>query len=228
MNIFILAGGFGTRLQSVVQHVPKPMAPICGKPFLDYQIKEIRKYFPDETIYLLTHYMSGIIEEYYKNYSSIKIIKELQALGTGGSIKHAIQTLSLDATQPLLVFNGDTFLKPNLLEMINSSSREITLLAAFQENCARYGSLNIKNDIIIDFKEKSKNCRNSYINAGCYFFKSLTFFNNKESLFSLEYELESYAKIKPLGMHYYKEIFIDIGIPEDYNKMIEYINDNNE
>lgn len=226
MKIFILAGGFGTRLQSVVSNVPKPMAPICEQPFLNYQIKEIRKYFPNDTIYILTYYMSEIIEEYYKNDSSISIIKEPIPLGTGGSINYAIKFLSLETNESILVFNGDTFLQPNLLNLITTSFADITLLVAFQKNCERYGSLNIKNDIIVEFKEKSKNCRNSYINAGCYFFKSLTFFKNKEGLFSLESELINYIKTNSLGVHYYKEIFIDIGIPKDYYKMIKYINDN--
>ena len=65
LNIFILAGGFGTRLREVVSDVPKPMAPINGKAFLDYQIEEIRRFFPTHTIHLLTHYKSEVIQKYY-------------------------------------------------------------------------------------------------------------------------------------------------------------------
>ena len=86
LNIFILAGGFGTRLKSVVSDVPKPMAPILNKPFLEYQIKEIKKYFPYSKIYLLTHYLSEIIESYYKDNKSIVILKENVPFHTASQI----------------------------------------------------------------------------------------------------------------------------------------------
>ena len=65
IKILILAGGFGTRLRDVVSDVPKPMAPVNKKPFLLHKIEKIRKYLPKSQIYLLTHHMSDIIEEYY-------------------------------------------------------------------------------------------------------------------------------------------------------------------
>jgi len=225
MKIFILAGGFGTRLQSVVNDVPKPMAPILNKPFLDYQIKQIRKYFPNIIIYLLTHYKSEIIEEYYKNDSYIKIIKENQPKGTGGSIKNAIEYLNLDNNTQLLILNGDTYIKPNLDDMIKSNDFYITILSSYQQDCSRYGTLTIKDNLITNFNEKIPNSKNSYINAGCYYFKNLSFFTNiNKTIFSIEDEfknyLDNYGKI---STYKYKDIFIDIGIPEDYKKMINYI-----
>ncbi len=225
MKIFILAGGFGTRLQSIINDVPKPMAPILNTPFLDYQIDEIRKYFPNTIIYLLTHYKSNIIEEYYKNNSLIKIVKEDEPLGTGGSIKNTIKILNLKNNSQLLILNGDTYIKPNLQNMINNSFHDISILSSFQEDCSRYGTLEIKDDLIINFNEKSQNCVNNFINAGCYYFKDLTFFINiKNSIFAIEDEfknyLDNYGKI---STYKYKNIFIDIGIPDDYKKMIEYI-----
>lgn len=223
MKIFILAGGFGTRLKSVVNNFPKPMAPIDNKPFLDFQIDHIRKYFPDTKIYLLTHYLSHIIEEYYKNDSYIKIIKENSPLGTGGSIKHAIEKLNLNIDSKLLILNGDTFIEPNLLTFIKQNDCDISLLASFQQNCSRYGSLNIQNDIITQFKEKNKNYKDSYINAGCYLFNNLKLFSKSQGSFALESLIEysiNNAKIKAFK---YNGIFIDIGIPEDYEKMKKYI-----
>ena len=91
MTILILAGGFGTRLKKVVANVPKPMADICGKPFLTYQIDAIRRYYPQESIYLLTHYKSEIIQEYFQEDNKIRVIEEKDPLGTGGSILNAIK-----------------------------------------------------------------------------------------------------------------------------------------
>ena len=63
LKIFVLAGGFGTRLKSIISDVPKPMAPVLDKPFISYVINNIREYYQDE-IYLLTHHKSNVIEEY--------------------------------------------------------------------------------------------------------------------------------------------------------------------
>jgi len=231
MNIFILAGGFGTRLRSVVSDVPKPMAFINEEPFLEYQIKNIRMAFPLNTIYLLTYYKSEVIEKYYENQKNIKVIKESKPLGTGGSVVNAIRKLGLKSQDSLLVFNGDTYLEVDLLTMIDSSKYDLTILSSLQEDCSRYGTLEIKNDTIFDFKEKVEVCKNSYINAGCYYFKSLEFFNDDYKLnssFSLELQFEKYVKKNKIGVMRYESIFIDIGIPEDYEKMKFYIGSERE
>ena len=99
IKIFVLVGGFGTRLKNIVSDVPKPMAPINKKPFLAYKIEMIQKYLPENQIYLLTHYMSDIIEEFFKDNKKIIVIKEDQPLGTGGSLKNAITYLNLKDTE---------------------------------------------------------------------------------------------------------------------------------
>ncbi len=227
LNIFILAGGFGRRLKSVVVAVPKPMAPISNKPFLVYQINEIRKYFPNNKIYLLTYYLSEVILNYFNNDKSIIIIKEKEALGTGGSIKNAINYLQLDINNSILVFNGDTYIKPNLNKFIIHSEQSITILGSFQKNCDRYGILKIDNGKIVDFMEKVVDTKNSYINAGCYYFNNLSFFNFiKEDKFAIEDKFKEYLLTNKINIFRYKGIFIDIGIPKDYNKMIDYVRNN--
>lgn len=227
INIFILVGGFGTRLQSVVSNVPKPMAPIGTRPFLDYQIDEIRKYYPENKIYLLTYYKSEYIEEYYKDNKLIEIIKEPEPLGTGGSIKNALEVLSLKKEDQLLVFNGDTYIKPNLIEMVKHAKNKITILGSFQYNCDRYGTLELQENNIVDFHEKKLDVKESYINAGCYLFLEIDFFISiKDRKFSIENEFKKYLLNQSIGMYGYREIFIDIGIPEDYEKMQTYIESN--
>ncbi len=223
--IFILCGGFGTRLKSVIADVPKPMAPIKGKPFLAYQISYIRKYFPNTTIYLLTYYLSDIIEQYFKDDDSIFIIKENKPLGTGGSIKYAIEQLKLKENTNLLILNGDTYIEADLYKLIQNTTQEIIILGSFQKNCFRYGTLEIKNNIIIDFREKDKNSKNRYINAGCYFFRNISFFKKITTInFAIEEQFKGY--INNYGIietSKYDGIFIDIGVPEDYEKMVNYI-----
>ena len=100
----ILAGGFGTRMSHVVSNVPKPMAPINEKPFLDYIIITLKQQGFDDFIFL-TGDKSEIIENYYKDLDNVHFIKEKTALGTGGAILNAFQYLNDD----FFVINGDTF-----------------------------------------------------------------------------------------------------------------------
>ena len=204
------------------------MAPILNKPFLVYQINEVKRYFPDSKIYLLTHYLSEIIEEYFINDKDIIILKEITPLGTGGSVKNAINLLELHTDNHILLLNGDTYIKPNLKEIIYNVKNEISIVGSFQENCDRYGTLSIKDNNIFDFNEKKVGIKDSYINAGCYYFKNLNFFNNiKEVVFSIEDKLKKYLLTKKIDIFRYNGIFIDIGIPQDYVKMINYIEEEN-
>jgi len=230
VKIFILAGGFGTRLRSVVSDLPKPMAPVNGLPFLEYQIKEVRKFYPNTIIYLLTHYLSEKIEEHFKMDPLVEIIKEDQALGTGGSINNALKLLNCSQYESLLVLNGDTYIKPDLETFIYNATSDVNLIGSLQYDCSRYGILTIENNVVIKFHEKESGVKDSYINAGCYFFKSLAFFDDiKEVSFSIETKFENYLDMgKDIGIYRYNDIFIDIGIPEDYRKMQEYIGGNNE
>ncbi len=230
MKIFILAGGFGTRLKSVVSDVPKPMAPINNKPFLTYQVSEIGEYFPNSHIYILTYYLSEIIEDFFKNYKNVTVLKENEPLGTGGSIKNAIIELGLHKNDSILVFNGDTYIKPNLKLLIESSLDDVNILASMEKNCDRYGTLDIKGTKLMSFNEKKKGVTNSYINAGCYYFKNLLFFKDiKIRKFSIEDEFTKYISLNnSIGTFKYNNVFIDIGIPSDYQKMENYIvNGNN-
>ena len=60
MEVIILAGGFGTRLRSVVNEVPKCMAPIANKPFLWYLLKYLTKFDVSKVI-LSLGYLRGVI-----------------------------------------------------------------------------------------------------------------------------------------------------------------------
>lgn len=226
-NILILAGGFGTRLNSIVKDVPKPLAPINGRPFLEYQIAQIRKYFKHEKIYLLTYHLSEKIEKYYSGDYSIKIIKESTALGTGGAIKNAINILNLNSDDDLLIFNGDTYMVPELDIFINKSSEDVNIISMYQENCERSSTLQVENNIIKSFTKQGIEKKDSLISVGCYYIRNNMFIaKNKNSSFMIEDEFIKYSKSNNIGTYLYNGIFIDIGVPEDYQKMREYIDKN--
>ena len=226
-KILILAGGFGTRLNSIISDLPKSLAPIEDKPFLDYQISELRKYYDDEKIYLLTHHLSDKIELYYSDTSNIEIIKEEIPLGTGGAIKNAIKVLGLSNNDSLLVLNGDTYMKPDLHEFVNQSSYDVNILSMYQKDCGRSSTLLVENNTIREFSEQGKRKIDSYISMGCYYIKDSDFIiNNNKEFFMIENQFIEYVKTDKIGTYLSDGIFIDIGIPKDYEKMKEYIKKN--
>jgi NDP-sugar pyrophosphorylase family protein len=221
IKILILVGGFGTRLKDVVSDVPKPMAPINNKPFLLYKIDKIRQYLPGNQIYLLTHHMSDIIEEYFRDYPNIQFIKEEEALGTGGSIKNAIAKMNLQNKESILVMNGDTYIEPDYIDFIENATLDINMMTSVIEDCARFNTLEIENNKVTEFKKKDVTIRDANINIGCYIFNNLSFIKNiPEKCFSLENKFNELINSIEIKSYEYKGIFIDIGTPDDYKRLI--------
>ena len=221
IKIFILVGGFGTRLKSIVSNVPKPMAPINKKPFLAYKIEMIRKQLPKNQIYLLTHHMSDIIEEFFKDHENIVVIKEDQPLGTGGSIKHAINYLNLKDTDSIMLMNGDTYIEPDYIDFIKNATAEANMMTSIIYDCGRFNTLDIENNRVVKFKNKEKNISNRSINIGCYIFNSIKIITNiSEKVFSLEDKFREIVRSTNIKSYSYDGVFIDIGMPEDYLKLI--------
>ena len=219
MEAIVLAGGFGTRLKEVVSDVPKPMAPVNGKPFLEYLIKDLGEKGIRHII-LAVGYKKKIIKEYFKNrYESIEITysEELTPLGTGGAIKKA---LKLAKEEDVFIVNGDTFFDIDLKRMkeFHTENKSIlTVTVKEMENFDRYGSLIIKGNKIIEFEEKKKKAKGK-INGGIYLIKKDLLNRVEKENFSFEKEVLEDKKIEKYS--YESEgYFIDIGIPEDYFKI---------
>ena len=223
MQVVILSGGFGTRLSHIVKDVPKPMAPINNVPFLDYIINTLKSNNIDKFVFL-TGYKSEVIEEYYKNLKNAKFIKEENALGTGGALLNAFNCLE----EEFFVINGDTFFDVDyniFYDFAKNNSAAIAL--RYTDNIKRYGFVSIDDSFnITNFTEKSNlpdNTIDGYINGGIYYFKKSIlekYYKNFNGQFiSLENEIfpqlvnNKELKGLPIG-----GLFIDIGIPEDYQK----------
>jgi D-glycero-alpha-D-manno-heptose 1-phosphate guanylyltransferase len=226
--ILLLAGGFGSRLKSVVPNVPKPLAPVDGKPFLMYLIENLVSQGAQEFI-LLLHYRAELIEasiaelKRKKNMSSVKItcIIEEIPLGTGGSIINAIDQLKLN--ESFLVINADTWLSGGL-QMVNFSTTN-TIAGVKVKDFTRYGSMIKKGKKIIKFIEKDLSAGNGLINAGLYHLDPHIFKGfDKNSFISLENDifpiLVSQGELNVLEV---QADFIDIGIPEDYFKFSNWV-----
>ncbi|MCK9162985.1 MAG: nucleotidyltransferase family protein [Bacteroidales bacterium] len=217
----ILAGGMGTRLKGVIADMPKPLAPINGIPFLTYLIKFIKDQGIEHIILSVGYRWEMIREIYGDIYEGINITYaiEKQPLGTGGGIALALQSTKKD---DILILNGDSFIDFDLKTFYDFHKRENAVLSFVlkeMNDFERYGTVELKENKIIEFREK-KYIEQGLINAGAYIAKRSIFEGlNIPQKFSFE---QDYLEKKVSEGFFYgyktKGYFIDIGIPQDYNK----------
>lgn len=219
----ILAGGFGTRLKGIIDDKPKPMAPVNGKPFLEYLLSYLDNQGITHTI-LSVGYKSETISGYFgTKFKSISIdyAYEPEPLGTGGGIMNAIKYSKSDH---IIILNGDTLFNIDIKKLHNlhqSKRSELTVALRKMEDGSRYGSVNIDDDNCIKaFTEKKEGSNNILINGGVYLLNKSTFLEQSfPARFSFEKEfLEAgYINGHFYGMEF-NDYFIDIGIPETYSQ----------
>ena len=225
MEAIVLAGGLGTRLRSVVSDVPKPMAPINDKPFLEYILEFLNNQNIKKVI-LSVGYKWEMIKDYFGDkYKDIELVYniEKEQLGTGGAIK---DSLRLTKSDKVYVLNGDTFFNIDLSKMkLDNNLIEIALKE--MKDFDRYGVVEIdENRYIRNFKEKSY-YNQGFINGGIYLIKKNIFEKfDLPKKFSFEKFLENnFQNLKAKGK-VFNSYFIDIGIPEDYEKAKRYFSEN--
>lgn len=221
MEAIVLAGGFGTRLSHIVSDVPKPMAPVCGKPFLnyifDYLLKNGIKH-----IVLAVGYKSEIIQNHFGDrYKGISITYSIEdsPLDTGGAIKKALNNCN---EENIFIVNGDTYFDVDLKKMeafhYNKNSK-LSISVKSMSNFERYGAVIIEGDLIRKFEEKKPTLEGK-INGGIYLV-------NRQIISSIDKESFSFEKvILESGVFDIYAIesdgyFIDIGVPEDYYRAQE-------
>ncbi|EOA6116965.1 nucleotidyltransferase family protein [Campylobacter coli] len=221
MQAIVLAGGLGTRLKSVVQDLPKPMAPINGKPFLTFVLEYLKKQGITEVI-LSASYKYELIQEYFKDeFEGMKIRYniEKELLGTGGAIKDALKFIQNQA----YVLNGDTIFDIDLKKLVLNDGKICIALKQMQ-NFDRYGTVNVdKQGIVTSFEEKVFK-KQGLINGGIYLLKKDVFDEfDLEKKFSFEEFLQENYKSLKIQTQIFDDYFIDIGIPEDYQIFCNYL-----
>ncbi|MCV3432463.1 nucleotidyltransferase family protein [Campylobacter lari] len=221
MQAIVLAGGLGTRLKSVVQDLPKPMAPINGKPFLAFVLEYLKKQGITEVI-LSVSYKYELIQECFKDeFDGMKIRYniEKELLGTGGAIKDALKFIQNQA----YVLNGDTIFDIDLKKLVLNDSKICIALKQMQ-NFDRYGTVNVDDQgIVISFEEKVFK-KQGLINGGIYLLKKDIFDEfDLGKKFSFEEFLQKNHKVLKIQTQIFDDYFIDIGIPEDYKKFTKSI-----
>jgi len=217
MEAIVLAGGLGTRLRCVVSDLPKPMAPIGDKPFLEYILKYLQKNGITRAV-LSVGYKWETIKEYFGDrFENIELIYSVEdePLGTGGAIKKAINQIR---NNQVYIINGDTFFDVDLKSLLLVDNSRLMLSLKHMRDFDRYGCVESDNGLVIAFTEKGYR-ESGNINGGIYLASS-DIFNNYEldEKFSFEEFMQvNFEKLK-ISVKVFENYFIDIGIPEDYHK----------
>lgn len=215
----VLAGGFGTRLRAIVGSVPKPLAPVAGRPFLAWLLDRMARDGIRRCI-LATGYMADSIEACIgERWQGMDVIysREDEPLGTGGAVRLAARRLLGCGVH---VVNGDTWLEyaPSALEEAAlQSGVSLSIALAYVEDVSRYGAVEVAGGRALAFHEKGSS-GSGRINAGCYFLSEAALSAlPTTSSFSFEHDvLQPRAAAGDVVAFEQTAGFIDIGVPEDY------------
>ena len=214
MEAVILAGGLGTRLRGVIGEIPKCMAPVDGKPFLQYQLEWLSRFDVRHVVFSVG-YLREQVMDFVKSREwpfAITFAVEKEPLGTGGGIRLALQKCK---GKQVFVLNGDTFYNVDLNNL--SFTAPVTLALKPMRDFDRYGAVDWDGDLVTGFREKQP-CAEGLINGGVYAIdRSQLDMSLFPKTFSFEREvLEPLADYGLVAGEVQDGYFIDIGIPEDY------------
>jgi D-glycero-alpha-D-manno-heptose 1-phosphate guanylyltransferase len=221
VEAIILAGGFGTRLQSRLDGIPKPMVKVAGRPFLEILVDRLVDSGFDRVILSVGHLAKVIQDHFSGTWRGVPVdyAVEDEPLGTGGAIRKSMERISAASA---FVFNGDTWLDVDpgaMNELHQGSQASITLALIRVADMARYGGVELRNQMVVSFIEKGRTGA-GWINGGVYILsRDFPWPDNLPAKFS--FETEVLLPLLPSLNHavYLSEgKFIDIGVPEDLDR----------
>lgn len=167
----ILAGGFGTRLRSVVADRPKVLAEVAGRPFISFLLDQL-EFAGVREVVLCTGYMADLVETTLGNHHrSLRLgySPETTPLGTGGAIRAALPMLT---GETVLVLNGDSYCHADIAAFHRrhrERQAKASILLAHVPDAGRFGSVKIDDaGRVAEFAEKWPNAGPGWVNAGIY------------------------------------------------------------
>jgi len=234
----ILAGGLGTRFRSVREDIPKPLAPVAGRPVLEHQIAALREASVTDVVLCVGH-KSKMIEEHFGDGASagvrIHYAYEEQLLGTGGAILNARPFLR---DEMFCVLNGDSLLcemdyadlaKRHYEQLRNTEQTVGTLVVLRPTNAGQFGVVDVDATTgqIHGFREKAPvDPTTALISGGVYILQPNVFdFIAEGRPVSVEYEVfpQVLEAKQPLWAYEYDGFFGDIGTPEGYDRVNRHL-----
>jgi D-glycero-alpha-D-manno-heptose 1-phosphate guanylyltransferase len=222
----ILAGGFGTRLRSVVADRPKPLAPIHGRPFLTYLLDQIVATGVREAV-LCTGFMGEAVRDALgESFGPLRLhySQEQTALGTGGALRLALPLINAET---VLIMNGDSYcaFDPVAFQTYHvDRGALITMLMTEVPDTVRYGQVELDADgRVTRFREKTSGSGPGWINAGVYLMARRILHDIPEGR-PISLERDVFPALIGRGLYGYAGggRFLDIGTPESYEQAAHF------
>jgi D-glycero-alpha-D-manno-heptose 1-phosphate guanylyltransferase len=225
-SAIVLAGGLGTRLRSAVPDLPKPMAPIAGRPFLEHQLD----YWIGQSVrhfVLSVGYRHEAIRDHFGDRyrgATLAYAVETTPLGTGGALLLAARQLPDDA--PVLLLNGDTYFAVELAALQDFARQRdadwcFSLFRTQEEG--RYMGVEVAADGRITDLRSGTGTRGRLANGGVYLLKPAALRAARfdaQAAQSLENDI--FPALFAAGQRFVgypsDAAFIDIGVPDDYRR----------
>jgi len=219
-DVLVLCGGLGTRFREVRQDIPKCLAPIQGRPFLDLLLTSFIKQGFSNFI-LTTGYLGNQVRNYVnsRDDGSYRFTEEKELLGTGGALKLAEELVK---SNPFLVVNGDSLVDYEFVKLIEDHKKtesDVSILVSSSTKGEAYGSVQMDSDRrIVSFVEKTKPEQSSFTNTGIYCL-SPTVLSSLDSGVPISLEKECFPlwidRFKVTGVRTTSQVH-DIGTVERY------------
>ena len=230
ISAVVLVGGFGTRIQHLLAEIPKPMAPVCGKPFLEWVVRYLAAQKIRRVI-LSTCHLAETIERHFQPQSvagvKISCVAEAKPLGTAGGFLNAIRGAD-EKPQAWLVLNGDSLAPApleNFFQTLDDGKIEGALLGLRVTDASRFGTIAQNTDgELAGFNEKKSGA--GIISAGVYLFRASAIGKFPQKL-PLSFETDVFpalaARKVRLKVCVTDVPFLDIGTPETLPMAAKFI-----
>jgi D-glycero-alpha-D-manno-heptose 1-phosphate guanylyltransferase len=231
----VLAGGLGTRIRHLHPDVPKPMIPVCGRPFVEW----IARYLSCQgcrQIVLSAGHLSTVVESHFKSQpvpgARVMCVPEPQPLGTAGGFLNAAENSGIHP-KGWLVLNGDSLVFGDLsiaMNRLRSTEADGAFVGVRVPDAGRFGTLEIAPDgRLLGFAEKRPGA--GVINAGIYFFRA-RLLREAPSQRPLSFEKDVFPGWLAKGRNFQvveaSPPFLDIGTPESLALAEEFISGNQQ
>jgi NDP-sugar pyrophosphorylase family protein len=228
----LLAGGFGTRVQHLLGGLPKPMAPVAGRPFLEWMVRYLARQGVSKVV-ISTGYRAEVVAEHFGQQPvagvSTQCVPEGKALGTAGGFLHAARACG-QSPAAWLVLNGDSLVFADLAGaagLLGAGAAGVIVGRALPD-ASRYGTLAVGTGGALEgFEEKRPGP--GVISAGVYLLRPalLAEFPAKTPL---SFETEVFPALTSRGgflkVHVVNAPFLDIGTPESLPQAEQFIRQN--
>ena len=227
MQMVIICGGLGTRLGHLTKYTPKSMIQIEGKPFLEYQIENLKKQSITDIV-LCVGYLSEKIEEYFGNGERFGVnikysFEKEKLLGQIGAVKNAEPLLK----EAFFIMYGDSYLSVDLHKVHNFfMQHDKSALMVVYKNQDRYDRSNIiiQDNMVIGYGEKQRNRDMIYIDYGTSILRKKVLDQvPKDTPYSTEQLFSDLIKKQELMAFESEERFYHIGNPEALEEFRNYI-----